>query len=307
MPFAQGSRTALSYQLESSFGVSGTPALVSLPYKTTSLNLSKELLQGADLLGDRIPRISRHGNRSIGGDLTVDLRKGDYDALIQAVMLNTWSTNNITPGTTITSLTIEQEFADITQFRLFTGVMVNTMAVSIRPNQMVETTFGLVGKNMAVSGTSFDATKTAATTNQPFDAYTGNIRIADFGGSLTAIASISALDFTIDNGLNPTFVVGSSTTPQMEYGLATVTGTMTAYLEDATLINRFLNETTSQIDVVVDDPTGANDYTFFFPKIKINSADVAVEGPASVMVNMSFEAIYDDATDKNFKITRTNP
>jgi len=307
MTFAQGSRSALSYQLESSFGTSGSPALISLPYKTFSLNLQKELVQGNDLIGDRIPRISRHGNRSVAGDLTVDLRKGDYDSLIQTAMLSTWSTNTISPGVTTTSLTIESELPEAVSFRLFTGVMINTMAVSIRPNQMVEATFGMIGKNMTHTGTSFDATKTAASANAPFDAYSGALRIADFGGALAANTAITGIDFTLDNGLEAAFVVGSSTTPQVLYGQATVTGTITAYVEDRTLVDRFLNEVTSQMDIEVDDPTGANPYTFFFPKIKINTADIAIDGPGGVLVSMGFDCLYDDATDKNFKITRTNP
>ena len=77
---------------------------------------------------------------------------------------------------------------------------------------------------------------------------------------------------------------------------------MTAYFEDTDLINRFLNETESAIEVSVADPS-ANTMTFLFPKVKFNSADVPVDGPTSRVVNMSFVALYDDTEGTNLSIT----
>ena len=79
---------------------------------------------------------------------------------------------------------------------------------------------------------------------------------------------------------------------------------MTAYFEDTALINRFLNEVESELVVSVDDPTAANAYTFTFPKIKINSADVGVDGPTSRMISLSFVALYDSTEGTNIKIER---
>ena len=54
-----------------------------------------------------------------------------------------------------------------------------------------------------------------------------------------------------------------------------------------------MNETETELSVSVDDPTGTNTYTFLFPRVKINSADVGVDGPNSRIINMSFVALYD--------------
>ena len=48
----------------------------------------------------------------------------------------------------------------------------------------------------------------------------------------------------------------------------------------------------------------ANAYTFQFPKVKINSADVGVDGPTSRMISMSFVALFDSTEATNLKITR---
>lgn len=306
MAFSQGSRAGLSYVVESTFGTTpGTPSLIQLPYTTHSLNLSKERVTGTDIQPDRMPRVDRHGNRTAAGDIVADLRKGDYDAFLESAFFNTFSTNVLKVGTTPKFFSIEDAATDITQFRLFTGMSVSSLAVSIRPNQMVTGTFSMIGKNMSISGTSVDGTKTASSGNQPFDAYSGALKIADAGGVLATAAIVTGIDFSINNALAPTFVVGSSTTPQLEYGMATVEGTITAYFEDAALINRFLNETETALEVSVDDPTGSSDYTFLFPRVKINGADVPVDNPTSRIITLPFVALYDATEATNIKLTRS--
>jgi hypothetical protein len=306
MPFSQGSRAGLSYVVESTFGTTpASPSLVQLPYTTQSLDLTKDRVTGTDIQPDRMLRVDRHGNRTAAGDIVADLRKADYDPFLESAFRSTFATNVLKIGTTPKSFSIEDAATDITQFRLFTGMSVSSLAVSIRPNQMVTGTFSMVGKNMTISSTSVDAVKTASSTNQPFDAYSGTLRVADAGGSLASLAVVTGFDFSINNALAPTFVVGSSTTPELEVGMATVEGTITAYFEDATLINRFLNETQTALEVSVDDPTGSSDYTFLFPRVKINGAAVPVDNPTSRIITLPFVALYDTTENTNIKLTRS--
>ena len=301
MAFAQGSRSSLSFITESTFGTTPAGNFTNLPFSTHSLNLTKDRVAGTDIQADRMARVDRHGNRQVGGDIVVDLRDGDFDAFLESAMLNTWATNVLKVGTTPKFMSIEDYAADIDQSRVFTGMSVSTMGISLAPNQMVTTTFGMVGKDMTISAT--EKTQNAASGAAPFDAYSGDISIGNVGGA-SAVAIVTALDFTLNNSYAPTFVIGDDSAPSLEYGRAEVEGTLTAYFEDASLINRFLNETETEIEVSVDDPTGANSYTFSFPRVKINSADVGVDGPTSRMISMSFVALYDAAEGTNLKITR---
>lgn len=301
MAFAQGSRSSLSFIVESTFGTTPAGNFTNLPFSTHSLNLTKERVAGNDIQSDRMPRVDRHGNRQVAGDIVVDLRDGDYDSLLESAMLNTFSTDVLKVGTAPKFFSIEDYAADIDQARLFTGMSVSTMGVSLAPNQMVTTTFGMVGKDMTISGT--EKTQDAASGAAPFDSYSGDISIGNVGAG-SAVAIVTGLDFTLTNSFAPTFVIGDDSAPSLEYGRAEVEGTLTAYFEDAALINRFLNETETEIEVSVDDPTGANAYTFLFPRVKINSADVGVDGPNSRIINMSFVALYDSTEATNLKITR---
>ena len=301
MAFAQGSRSSLSFIPEVTFGTTPAGNFTNLPFSTHSLNLTKDRVAGNDIQADRMPRVDRHGNRQVSGDIAVDLRDGDYDDFLEAAMLNVWTTNVLKVGVTPKFFSIEDYAADIDQARLFTGMTVSSMGISLAPNQMVTTTFGMVGKDMTIG--AVQKTQDAASGAAPFDAYSGDIAIGNVASS-TASGIVTGLDFTLTNSFAPTFVIGDDSAPSLEYGRAEIEGTLTAYFEDAALITRFLNEVESELEVSVDDPTGANAYTFLFPRIKINSADVGVDGPTSRIINMSFVALYDAAEGTNLSITR---
>jgi hypothetical protein len=112
------------------------------------------------------------------------------------------------------------------------------------------------------------------------------------------------MDFTLTNSFAPTFVIGSDSAPQLEVGRAEIEGSLSVYYEDAAMINRFLNETETELDVTVGD--GSNTLNFNFPRAKINSADVGVGGPTSRIITMSFVALYNTADDTNLVITRSS-
>lgn len=304
MAFAQGSRSSLAYIAETAFGTTpATPTFAYLPFNTHSIDLSKDRVEGNEIQSDRMTRVDRHGNKQAGGSLEVDLRKGDFDEFIESAFFSSFSTDVVKVGTTPKYFTIEDAAEDISQYRAFTGMAVSGMSVSIAPNQMVSTTFDMVGKDMTQAATtaSTGGTPTAATSNQPFDSYSGTI---SDGGS--AVSIVTSIDFSIQNSLAPTFVVGSDAAQSLEYGRAVVEGTMTVYYEDAALINKFLNETESSIEVSVDDPTGSNSYTFLFPRVKYNGASVPVQNPQSRLITMPFVALYDGTEDTNIKLTRTS-
>jgi len=303
MAFAQGSRSSLAYIAETSFGTTpSTPTFANLPINSHSLDLTKDRVEGNEIQADRMTRVDRHGNKQAGGSIEVDLRKGDYDELLESAFFNSYATNVLKVGTTPKFFTIEDAANDISQFRLFTGMAVSTASFSIAPNQMVTATFDMVGKGMTQAGTtgSTGGSPTPSTTNSPFDSYSGTI--TDGGSGISIVTSI---DFSLSNSLAPTFVVGADNAQSLEFGSAVVEGTMTVYYEDETLINKFLNETESSISVSVDDPTGANTYTFDFPRVKYNGASVPLQNPQSRLITLPFVALYDTTENTNLKMTRT--
>lgn len=307
--FAQGSRSRLSIAAETSFGVlPGSPSFATLPYRSHSLNLTKERVQGQDILGDRMAFVDRHGNRSVGGSVEVDLRRGDYDLLLESAFFNTFDGDNLTIGTTPQFFTLEDAALDITQFRQFQGCLVNSASFNVAPSQMVQTTFDIVGKNMLQATSTLGAPADAGV-YEPFDSFNGELLEGGIASG-NDLCSVSQLQFSITNEAGPVHTIlcgdNADQAAQMQFGNATVEGTLTAYYEDAALINKFLNETESVLSVTVDDPTGTNGYTFYMPRIKYNGANVPVANMQSRLIELPFVALKDDTAGYSLRLTRTS-
>lgn len=303
MTIATGSRHDLSYIVESTFGTTpaATPVLTPIRHTGTTLGLSKDAIESEELRQDRQVANFRHGNKSVGGDINFELSYGTFDDLIEATLCGTWATDIVLAGVTRRSFTIERFHADVGKYLRSTGCNFNSMSLSIAPNSMVTGSFGVIGKSMSVSGSLLtDATYADDTTSEPFDSFTGSITE---GGS--SIATITSLELTVDNGAEALYVVGSDSTLLPSVGKSMVTGTVTAYFENSTLIDKFIAETSSALVFVLTDLDGSS-YTFTLPNIKYNSGNPEVSGPGAVTVSLDFIALYHVATDSQIKIERAD-
>jgi hypothetical protein len=308
MAIATGARHNLSYKVEAQYGTAPAGPYQELRHTGTTLGLSKDAIESEELRDDRQVAHFRHGTKSVGGDINFELSYGSFDDLLEGVLCGTWAADvdeqgsasvgvdTLEPGTTPRSFTFERHHTDIDQALKMTGCQLSSMSISVAPNSMVTGSFSILGKDMTVSAT--ETATDAANANEPFDGFTGSITE---GGS--AIAVVTALEMTIDNGLEATYVIGDDTTLQSPLGKSMVTGSITAYFEDATLINKFINETSSSLEFVLQDLAG-NQYTFGFPNVKYNSGNPEVGGPGQVTVSLDFVALYDATTSSQLYIKR---
>jgi len=304
----QGSRSGLAFVAETVYGTSPTTGYTFLPFGTHSLDLTKALVEGNDIRPDRMPRFLRHGTRNVSGSITAQLRKLDFDALFESLFMGAFATNVLKVGNAQKYFSIEDQAVDgvagaTKQYRLFKGMAVSSVNISIAPDQPVNATFNFVGRDMTQSATSVQVAAAADDSdNLPFDSFSGSVTE---GGS--AIANVTAIDLTMSNDLSNAFVIGSNIAAEPEYGMMTVTGTITVRYSDAVLINKFLSETASTLSFEVDDQTNANPYTFALPNIRYTGAAAPIAGTKGRLVTLPFTALYDETALTNISLTRTNP
>tara|TARA_R110002153_G_scaffold147645_3_gene298914 strand:+ start:1299 stop:2210 length:912 start_codon:yes stop_codon:yes gene_type:complete len=300
MTIATGSRHNLAYIAETTFGTTpSTPGFQNLRHTGTTLGLSKDAIESEELRDDRQVAHFRHGNKSVSGDVNVELSYGTFDDFIEAALAGTWATDVLKAGVTRRSFTIERHHQDINKYLRSTGCSVNTMSLSVAPNSMVTGSFGVIGQDFTAIGTPITgATYAAETTSRPFDSFTGNIKE---GGS--AIAIITGLELSVDNGMEALYVVGQDTTLEPSIGKSSVTGSVTAYFENITLLNKFVNEVDTSLEFTLTANNG-KDYTFVMPKVKYNSGNPEVAGPGAVTISLDFIALYDSTAQTQLKITR---
>ena len=300
MTIATGSRHNLSYVVEATFGTTpSSPGFTPIRHTGTTLGLSKDAVESEELREDRLVAHFRHGNKSVTGDINFELSYGGLDALLEATLCGTWATNVLKAGTTRRSYTVERHHQDIGKYLRSTGCQFNTMSLSVAPNSMVTGSFGIIGSGFSTSGSALgSATYSAESTTAPFDSFSGSITE---GGS--AIAIITALELNIDNGMEALYVVGSADTLLPSIGKSSVTGSVTAYFENTTLLDKFVSETTSAIQFTLTDAAG-NDYIVLLPKVKYNSGNPEVSGPGAITVTLDFVALYNSSDASQIKITR---
>jgi len=300
MTIATGSRHDMAYVVESVFGTTPTtPTFTPIRHTGTTIGLSKDAIESEELRQDRQIANYRHGNKSVAGDVNIELSYGTFDDLLEATLAGTWATDVLIAGTTRRSYTVERHHTDIGKYLRSTGCSFNALSLSVAPNSMVTGSFSVIGKAFSVASTAIlGATYSAETTTAPFDSFTGSITE---GGS--SIAVVTSIDLSIDNGMEALYVVGSDETLLPSIGKSTVTGSITAYFEDATLIDKFIAETASSLSFVLTDLAG-NSYTVDLPNIKYNSGNPEVAGPGAITVSLDFVALYDASTGSQIEITR---
>ena len=300
MTIATGSRHDMAYVAENTFGTTPTtPVFVPIRHTGTTLGLSKDAIESEELRQDRQIAHYRHGNKSVSGDVNIELSYGSFDDLLQATLAGSWASDVLLAGTTRRSFTIERHHSDINKYLRSTGCSFNSMSLSVAPNSMVTGSFSIIGKSFTVASTAISgATYSSETTSAPFDSFTGSV---NEGGS--SVAVVTGIELSVDNGMEALYVVGSDETLLPSIGKSTVTGSITAYFENSLLIDKFISETASSLEFTLTDQAG-NSYIFELPNVKYNSGNPEVGGPGAITVSLDFVALYDSGIGSQIQITR---
>ena len=277
---------------ESTYGTPITTFMRQLRLKPSKLTLKKDTYTTDEVRSDRGISDVRHGMKKVEGTLEGDLMLSDFDDLLAYALQDAdgflasapsnWSIRN---GVNLQSFGLEQGFTDINQFRLYKGVSVAKMKISIKPGAMVGISFDVIGQD-AATGTATNAGTTVAPSSNSPVSYAGGSILE--GG--TAIAYITGLDFELDNGIGQVGVIGSNVAPAVFNGRSSIKGTGTALFKDQVMLNKFINETESSIQVALTDPTGAS-ITFTIPRIKYTGGDIAPPKDGATIITLPFEGL----------------
>jgi len=264
MPIGSGASHGVTYIKEVTYGVTpATPALKTLRNTGVTLGLKRDSIQSEELRSDRQLVGFRLGNKQVNGSIDIELAYADFDDMLEAALCGTWASSVLKAGSTRRSFTIERNFVDLSTRIRYTGCEVNELSITVAPNSPVKASLTFIGKDQDASNAMIaGSTYPAPQNTQVFDSFSGTIKE---GG--TAYASCTQIELSIKNGIEPNFVIGSSTTASNSIGQSLVTGTVTAFFENVTMLNKFINETDSSLEFELIDLAG-NKLKFFLPKIK---------------------------------------
>lgn len=301
MAQGQGSAAKIGYVSEVTWGSTpATPSLITIPVTDFNVNLGKEEYEDTSIQGDRMQRYSLSGNRTVTGDLSVMMAPLNYDFLLESALSGAFTTDVLKVGSTRKSFTLEHSQTDISVYVPYTGVVVDKASFTVNTQGIVTGQFSVVGKDGGVAaGTSLDTNGyTAASTALPFTHVSGTF---NEGGS--AIGLITSIQFTIDNGYSANYALGNVAARELTGAFIKCEGTVSAYFESATLLNKFINGTSSSLDFTLSN--GTNTMKFDMPNIKYSGGTKQLSGSGPVVLTMPFKALYDSASGSIITITRT--
>lgn len=287
------------------------PAFTYVRNNGTTIGLTKDSLVSEELRPDRQIVDHQYGMQQIGGDISAELNHGaQLDSILEAVLCGTWTANVLKASTVRRSFSVLRHYSDLSSgdkpFHLFNGVEFNTFALSISANDRVTATYGVVGRQQAVPSATAPAGSTGVTipTTVQTPMMTGTLTSLSEGGSTLGIAT--EVSFTLENGIEMKPVVASAFTLRPSIGRTNLTGQLTAYFENSTLLEKFLNGDTSSINIMLSDPvTPANGYTILIPRIKYTGGQADVSGQGAITIPLPFQALFNASQATNLQITRT--
>ncbi|MDC1268155.1 phage tail tube protein [Gammaproteobacteria bacterium] len=239
------------------------------------------------------------------GTLTFGGTDGDViadDAAGESVTITT-DADELKIGTTRRYFTILRHQTDqsVKPYHLFTGCEFDSFNLTVPTQGMVTGDFNVMGHNglpYANLNSLTTPTLGVAGTTSPFDSFTGTITE---GGSGLALATEISLAFT--NSLATRNIIGSNLSIAPSIGQADITANLTAYFDDTTLMEKFLNETSSALIFTLVDPS-SNQYTFNLPSIKYTGAPYETSAQGTIPQALPVQALYDTTQASALVITR---
>lgn len=194
---------------------------------------------------------------------------------------------------------------DTDDARLFSECRCGGFNVQLPPTGIGTVDFDFMGRNMTIvsdGSAPFFSGPAAETTTRLMAAVNGLLRV---GGSTVGVVTGINIQMQLSPSADP--VVGSNLVPEIFLGRANVTGQLTAFFEDPTLINAFINETELQLLAYLTGSSDSNAQamTFLLPRIKLGGADLQTQGEGGQSITLPFQALKYEGTTASTGIEQT--
>lgn len=199
-------------------------------------------------------------------------------------------------GHTDQSYSIEEWFPEVPASEVYSGNKFVSAGLQLPPTGLATISLGVAGQDLKTrSTTRYFTSPTAPGTSGIVASVNGVLRV----GSQT-LASVTGLSLDIAANFTGDPVVGSNVVPTQFAGRVLVSGSLTAYFEDAVLRDAFVDETqTSIVLAMTTDNTGLAEFiSLAMTRVKLNSADKG-DGEGGVVRTFSFDALLDSSGGAN--------
>lgn len=188
-------------------------------------------------------------------------------------------------------------------YQVLAGCQVGTMNLNFRANAVLTGSFDFLGFSASGSTSAQDATPDEAPQNDVLAASTNVGRIAEAGSVVTSPNHMQEFNLALNNNLREQNAIGTVGMVGVGVGSCQINGTLRAYFGDETLLDKYLANTATTINVRVAKNSQAQIYTL--PNVKLSSANTnASARNQDVVQEIGFTALKDTTTGTSFQIDR---
>lgn len=310
MAQAQGWKGTLGIQEETTYGADpAAPDLAKIWFETESISASRNLVSSNTISGTRNPSPPVLGNIDVGGDISCELQayvarpiKGVMGS-VTTVGASSPYTHTFKVGSSLPSFVIERAVPDLSQFFKYNGVKFGGLSINLTPEGFQKLSFKVTGQKETPGAVSFDATMTDLG-NSSFDGFSGTLSEGTFGGALTAMATITKMDISIENNLDTGVycIGGAGTRAALPEGTVKVSGTVEVLFDSMALLEKAIAGTTSVLKAAYTRGTGLGtagneSIEFLIPELKFSQKTPTISGSKGMMLSLSFEGFYSAGTE----------
>ncbi len=227
-----------------------------------------------------------------GGTLTTESAGQSVTIVMGAQIVN---------GTTCPSFNIERQYTDLSNtFAILTGMCVNQFSLNFAAGELITGSFSFLGSSeqsaSASSGSGYDAAPTNEIMASPDE---GNEILEN-----QAAYAITSFSMQLMNNLRDKMVVGSENILSIGTGKINLSGTVQAYFESSTAMDKFLNQTASSLAIALEDSDG-NAYVIDMPQVKYTSGQRPAMGEnQDVIADLGFTAYMDASEGITIRIAK---
>ncbi len=202
------------------------------------------------------------------------------------------------------SFFFQKEYTDLTNiFARYNGCMIDTLTLTVPSDNIVTGSFGILGKLEVSSATDFDATKDAAPANEVMAGIEDITAILEPNSANSGFAS-TQFSITLSNNLRQRLQIGTLGPISVGSGIVDVTGTLQAYFDSQTIIDKHLNFTDSSLAIQFADSTGKG-YVIDLPRVNYDSANRVASGQnTDILADLTFSAFRNSTQNETIVIQR---
>lgn len=208
-------------------------------------------------------------------------------------------------GTSLRSFSIEEHLSDLSnEYKLGTGMMVQNWGLSAEKGELISQTFEVLLKSFVPTTSSATSGSSSAKTTTEIMSTVDDIFGLVYGTrGAAALVDIESFNFQTNANLREIMNLGDAGPSEMNHGKFFLTGNMTAYFANQSLLKSFTDFDDNKRFAFIVKDTDNNVYAFDFPRIRFSDGGAPNEGENSdFMTELSFEAIQQVAEGAAFWI-----